>query len=250
MTASQGAGPGRRVLSGRVGLVLAAVLLLVGGTSVVWAATHQQTPPTPSAAEQAASPLSVRPSPPGPTPTPAAASPGASPVASAAPSPSARSTGLPASKPVSLRIPSIKVDSVVRPIGKNADGTIAVPQPGPDYDKAAWYRYSPTPGEPGPSIIEGHIDSAKNGPSVFFELGRVQPGQQVEVKRADGRVAVFEVTAVRSFAKDAFPTLEVYGNTAGAALRLITCGGTFDRGSGHYTDNIVVFADMVSVRAT
>jgi sortase (surface protein transpeptidase) len=120
-----------------------------------------------------------------------------------------------------------------------------VPRPGPLYDQAAWYRYSPTPGEIGPSVIIGHVDSAKRGPSVFFTLGALKPGQRIEVARADGTTAAFGIDSVESFPKNSFPTRAIYGDTDYAALRLITCGGSFDKATGNYRDNIVVFARLV-----
>lgn len=154
-------------------------------------------------------------------------------------------TVLPPSNPMKIEIPAIGVHSVVQHLGLNADGTLEVPAPGPRYDEPAWYRHSPTPGALGPSIISGHVDSAKKGPSVFFDLGDLEPGDSVMVTREDGIVANFEVEKVRRYPKDDFPTQLVYGNTDNAALRLITCGGTFDRSSGHYTDNVIVFGSLI-----
>jgi hypothetical protein len=80
---------------------------------------------------------------------------------------------------------------------------------------------------------------------VFFRLGDLRPGNRVSVTRRDGSIAAFEVTGVRRYPKDHFPTQLVYGNTNDAALRLITCGGSFDFSTGHYVDNVVVFATLV-----
>ncbi|MBW0105473.1 class F sortase [Pseudonocardia sp. KRD-291] len=154
--------------------------------------------------------------------------------------------GLPESAPTSLRIPAIKVASVVNSVGLNPDETMEVPAPGPLYDQAAWYRSSPTPGELGPSVIIGHVDSAANGPSVFYELGALKVGDRIEATRADGAVVEFAVDTVRSFPKDAFPQQTVYGNTPGPELRLITCGGPFDASAGSYRNNTVVFARQIS----
>lgn len=154
------------------------------------------------------------------------------------------------SKPVSIRIPAIGVSSPLQALGLNPDGTIAVPQPGPKYNEAAWFKDSPTPGELGPSVIEGHIDSASEGPSVFFKLGALKPGDQIDVALADGTTSVFTVTGVRQYSKTGFPTATVYGNTNFAALRLITCGGTFDHTSHHYLSNTVVFAELTSAHPT
>ena len=125
-------------------------------------------------------------------------------------------------------IPKLGVDSRVASVGLNPDRTMEVPAKGPLYDLAAWYRYSVTPGQQGPSVIIGHIDSAENGPSVFYRLGELAPGDTVTVTREDGRTVPFTVYATRSFAKDAFPTGEVYAGTPGPELRLITCSGSFD----------------------
>jgi hypothetical protein len=155
---------------------------------------------------------------------------------------------LPSSKPVALDIPAIGVHSALLYLGLTAQHTLQVPAPGPDYDKAGWYKYSSTPGSLGPAVIVGHVDSAALGPSVFFNLGDLRPGDEVRVIRADGVVAVFGVDGVRSYPKDDFPTQLVYGSTDHAALRLITCGGPFDQATGHYLDNIVVFASLVGSR--
>ncbi len=152
---------------------------------------------------------------------------------------------LPRSKPVSLDIPSIGVHSVVRHLGQADDGALEVPAPGPHYDEAAWYRYSPTPGSLGPAVMLGHVDSATDGPSVFFRLGELEPGDRVSITRADDSVAVFVVDQVRRYAKDDFPTELVYGDIDHAGLRILTCGGAFDDLAGHYEDNIVVFASLV-----
>jgi LPXTG-site transpeptidase (sortase) family protein len=218
--------PGRRLV-----LVVAVLLLLGGGTAVAVGLLGQVAdPPLPSAAQR---PESSRPVP----------EPGDAPVTS--PAPPTPSSG-PAAPPVAVRIPAIDVHSELLALGSNPDGTLQVPQPGPDYDRAAWFEGSPRPGEPGPAVIEGHVDSARNGPSVFYSLGALETGDRVEVARADGSTVAFEVYDARVVPKDDFPVLEVYGNTPGPELRLITCGGPFDRSAGHYEDNVVVFARQVA----
>ncbi len=147
------------------------------------------------------------------------------------------------SVPRELRIPAIGVTARLDDVALQPDGTIGVPQPGPDYDHPAWFSGSPTPGELGPSVIVGHVDSAVNGPSVFFRLGDLRPGNQIQVSRADGSTALFTVQAVRSYAKRHFPTQTVYGETSNSQLRLITCGGSLSA-AGHYENNTVVFADL------
>jgi LPXTG-site transpeptidase (sortase) family protein len=149
------------------------------------------------------------------------------------------------SRPTRITIPAIGVDTTVNPIGLNADGGLAVPQPGPHLNQAAWFENSPTPGQPGPAIIEGHVDSTE-GPSVFLKLGDVKPGDQVIVHRADGRVLTFHVDAVRDFLKTHFPTDLVYGgrDLGQPSLRLITCSD-FDSSIDHHIGNEVVFTHLV-----
>jgi Sortase domain len=147
---------------------------------------------------------------------------------------------LPRSEPVRLRIPSIGVDTALVRLGLDAAGVLEAPA---DFAVAGWFVHAPTPGELGPAIIAGHVDS-KRGPAVFFRLHRLVPGDEIQVERADGRTAVFRVVAVERHPKEAFPTAAVYGDTDRAALRLITCGGAFDRASGHYRENLVAFARL------
>lgn len=151
---------------------------------------------------------------------------------------------LPRSKPSRLRIPSIGVSSSLQHLGQATDGSLEVPAPGPRYNDAAWYRHSPTPGELGPAILLGHVDSAAEGPSVFFRLGELKPGDGVVVERADGSTARFTVDEVKRYPKEKFPTDLVYGDIDHAGLRILTCGGAFDDSTGHYLDNIVVFASL------
>jgi hypothetical protein len=172
----------------------------------------------------------------------------------AATSPTARGTAaattgpvLPAAVPTRLDIPAIGVSSEMHPLGLNPDHTVQVPPLGRE-SWAGWYRYSPSPGQLGPSIVLGHIDSAEYGPGVVFRLGALRRGDPITVTRADHTVAVFRVDRVVQYAKAHFPTAEVYGNTDHAALRLITCGGRFDPSVRSYEDNIVAYATLVSSR--
>lgn len=153
---------------------------------------------------------------------------------------------LQASAPVSLSIPALGVTSPMLTLGLNPDGTVQVPSLDDPDSKAGWYKGSPTPGSIGPAIVLGHIDSKKYGPGVFYKIGSLDPGQEVDVTRKDGTVAVFTVDGVRTYAKDQFPTKDVYGNIDHAGLRLITCGGTFDPNKGSYENNIVVYASLKS----
>jgi len=149
------------------------------------------------------------------------------------------------STPTNLTIPAIGVDTSLVRLGLNKDKTMQVPTAG---FPAGWYSGAPTPGQVGPAIIVGHINWAgKDG--VFVRLHELKPGDEVTITRADRTTAIFRVTQEQEIAKADFPTGAVYGNVDHSALRLITCGGAFDAKVGHYVDNIIVYADLVSTRA-
>lgn len=150
------------------------------------------------------------------------------------------------SLPVSVSIPSLNISSDLLVLGKDADGRVAVPE-GDDYNKAAWYKHSPSPGQVGASIIEGHVDYIGKGPAIFYELATISLGATIEVQRSDGSTAVFTVTEVDQYEKDSFPTHKVYFDDS-AALRLVTCGGAFNKASGEYDSNVVVFARLSNVK--
>jgi sortase (surface protein transpeptidase) len=147
---------------------------------------------------------------------------------------------------VRLDIPSIGVHtSRFVDLGQAADGSIEVPT---DFAATGFYTLGPTPGQFGPAVLAGHVDSHR-GPAVFYRLGALRPGATVAVGRRDGTTATFVVDKVAAYPKARFPTAEVYGNTTNRAeLRLITCGGSFDDRSGHYVDNVIAFAHLRSSR--
>jgi Sortase domain len=150
----------------------------------------------------------------------------------------------PVARPVALTIPLIGVSTQLIYLGLTSTGTLQVPP----LDMAAvagWYTGSPRPGAIGSAIIVGHIDNI-NGPGVFFRLDTLRRGDAIYVKRSDGTLVEFRVTAVQSYLKDHFPTEDVYGPVPDPELRLITCGGAFDYATGHYLSNIVVYAAEVS----
>jgi sortase (surface protein transpeptidase) len=146
---------------------------------------------------------------------------------------------------VALSVPAIEARTeAFIDLGVDPDGALQVP---PDAGTAGWFVHSPAPGETGPSVIAAHVDY-DGVPGVFVRLHEVAPGDEIAVRRADGTEAVFEAYRVERYPKTAFPTQQVYGNTDGAELRLITCGGVFDRSTGNYRDNVVAYARLVGVR--
>jgi len=152
---------------------------------------------------------------------------------------------LPFSVPAQLDVPSIHIKTPVIVVGKHADGSVAVP-PGSNFDKAAWYEYSPSPGQAGMSVIEGHVDYANKGPGVFFELGSIKKGNTVTIRREDAKAATFIIYKVAVYPKDQFPTNELYGPTNQPSLALITCGGQLDRRTGTYSSNTIAFGVLAS----
>jgi len=186
----------------------------------------------PAAVPQAPAPVAVPPAPAPPQPAP--------PPPGAAPAP-VRSVGaVPASRPLVVQIPRIGVDSEIVDLALNRDRTLQVP----DFGSAGWYVHAPTPGEVGPAIVAAHV-SSRRGPDVFARLAELVPGDEVRVRRQDGTTAVFRVDGIERVPKDAFPTDRVYGDIGHAGLRLITCGGGFNRSTGHFRDNVIVYASLV-----
>lgn len=175
----------------------------------------------------------------GETTSPGTPSPGSSVGADAVPAVGDPGRSVDSAKvPVRLEVSAIGVDVPLIRLGTNADGTLEVPA---DYQEVGWFSGSAAPGDTGPAIIAGHVDST-DGPAPFFELRELGAGDEVVVTGADGQRRTFTVDGVEQYPKDAFPTAAVYGPAPGPVLRLITCGGSFDRSVGHYRDNVVVFA--------
>ena len=195
--------------------------------------------------------------------TTTAESPGNAPVASSSPSsvappqppspseaPSSSAADVPpdalamdASKPVSFAIPALDRQSGIIETGLREDNTLEVP---PEHEgaPASWYNGSPTPGEPGPSVLLGHVNSTADESGVFYNLEALKPGDRITVDREDGSTAIFEVYKSEVYPKNEFPTKAVYFPVEGAELRLITCDG-FTSSSGEFEDNLVVYAKLV-----
>ena len=229
-TGRTGTGSGRR--GGRrasaAATALLPALLFSAGCSAAGTDTANSGPllaPTPTAPAQVSS-LPASPLPPSSSPSPASPAP------------------LPASVPATLAIPAIDARSTIIRLGLDDQGALEVP-PGAPGSPAGWYEHSPTPGELGPAVFLGHVNAEGGGPGIFANLRRLAAGDRIEVAREDGSTAVFTVRGAEQYAKDAFPTQKVYGNTAGPELRLITCDG-YDPRTGHFDDNYVVYAALDS----
>jgi LPXTG-site transpeptidase (sortase) family protein len=146
-----------------------------------------------------------------------------------------------AAPPRRISIPAIGVDAPVIALGLNADGTLQTPR---QWGDTGWYKPGPEPGERGAAVIAGHVDST-TGPAVFYRLRAVRAGDEISIRRGDGSVVRFRVQRVERWPKSDFPTRRVYGPTHGAVLRLVTCAGNFNRSTGHYVDNTIVYASRI-----
>lgn len=159
---------------------------------------------------------------------------------------------LPAATPLPvlhLRIPEIGVDQPLEPLGRDQDGRLAPPAV-TEPMTAGWYQAAPVPGDRGPAILAGHVSGRPPGvdrsvPGVFAHLKQLTPGDTIQVDR-DGQTLRFAIYRVGTFNKREFPTADVYGDTTGPELRLITCGGVFNPDAHSYASNVVVWARMVA----
>ncbi len=206
----------------------ALVLLLIGAGLIAVGLRGQQTAPF------------------GQTATPQTATPQTAATSAASgtgPTPSvARSAAVARSVPVALRIPAIGVAVSLSELGLNPDRTVQVPT---NFQEPGWFRLGPSPGQMGSAVILGHVDD-HTGPAVFFRLGSLRAGDKVEVSLANGIVAHFVVKTVATYPKEQFPARQVYASHGYSALQLVTCGGEFDRSSGHYLSNVVAYTSLVA----
>jgi hypothetical protein len=153
-----------------------------------------------------------------------------------------RRVDLHAARPTRVQIGAIGVSAPVVPLGLAADGSMETPK---RFSDAGWYSLGARPGEPGPAVIAGHVDS-KTGPAIFYRLGELHRGDMVRIVRADGSAVRFRVEGLERWPKTRFPTRRVFGPTRAPTLRLVTCSGAFDSSTGHYLDNTIVYAVRVS----
>ena len=210
-------GGGRGARGAALGLGLAAVLVLTG------CATGQAEPvsSSPPGSEASGAPSSPAP--------PATSSP-----ATPAPAPA---VGVGA-EPARVAVPAIELDEPLIDLGIDSTGAMEVPV---DADEVGWFTGGGRPGGRGPTVVAAHVDST-SGPAVFFRLSELVPGDEVTVTTVEGTVVRYVVDEVVDVPKAEFPTARVFGAQPTDQLRLITCGGVFDPGSGHYDQNRVVFA--------
>jgi Sortase domain len=220
----------------RIAALLAAVLVvpLVGGCaagSATVPASQRAVAQAPDRAADAVAAVRARPDRPGRQ---------SRPRLEVSPFPTQVTVPGPPAEPALLRIAAIGVETRLVPLGLDAGGDLQVPE---EFGRAGWYTGGPTPGEQGPAVIAGHVDS-RSGPAVFYRLRELAPGDVVRVRRADGTTLRFTVEGVHQYPKAALPRAAVFGPVPYPALRLVTCGGTFDHRRRSYRDNLVVDARL------
>ncbi|TDB79425.1 class F sortase [Micromonospora sp. KC721] len=250
---------GRHGLPWRAAGLVLVVLLMLTGAGLIGLAARTPEPVQAPQPDPAAAPPFLR----SPTPERADASPDADPPTDSAvqepatweradgrpaanrPSPTPKAIGMPRSQPTRVRIPRIGVDASTTPLGLDKNQQIAVPPA----KLAGWYKLGPSPGEPGTAVLVGHLDARSTGPAVFFRLGALKPGDTIDVLRQDGTTARFIVDGVARYPKKSVPADLVYQHNGTPQLRLITCGGDYDKKAKSYKDNTVVFATLATQRA-
>ncbi|MEV0583662.1 class F sortase [Nonomuraea sp. NPDC050310] len=144
-------------------------------------------------------------------------------------------------RPLRVLVPAVKVDAPVLAVNSGDKGRLQAPPLG-EANLAGWDRQSPVPGQPGASVLVGHLDT-KTGPAVFARLRQVKPGDTLAVLRSDDRVVVFRATGTEQIGKAAFPVHKVFAGSAAPAIRLVTCGGRYDHARHSYEDNLIVYGE-------
>ncbi len=144
--------------------------------------------------------------------------------------------------PIAIDVPAAAVSAPIDPIGIDTGRQLEVPQ---DYSRVGWWSGGAAPGEQGPAVLVGHLDDTA-GAAVFYDLDKLNPGDEIHVTRSDDTIATFMVERIESFPKTMFPTADVYGSADASSLRLVTCYGSFDQAQRSYQDNLIVYANLMT----
>jgi sortase (surface protein transpeptidase) len=142
-----------------------------------------------------------------------------------------------------LLIPAIGVNAPIEPIGVLPDGTLAIPTQDP-WNDVGWYNAGPHPAEQGSAVINGHLDRPGGSPAVFWHLGTLHIGDAVIVVDAQGKTLHFHVTRIMFYAPQAAPVQDIFGNTAGSYLNLMTCAGVWIPSEHQTSLRLVVYTSL------
>lgn len=143
--------------------------------------------------------------------------------------------------PANLKIPKIGVDAPVEPVGLDRDGKMGVPS---NADLVGWYKLGVKPGERGNAVFAGHLDTVTGAPAVFYNLSKLEVGDEIISTDISGRQYVFKVTDKQTYLYNSFPLQDIFGDSQDIALNLITCAGVFDQISSNYNQRIVIFSKL------
>jgi hypothetical protein len=154
----------------------------------------------------------------------------------------------------SLVIPSLGVDAPLVPTGATGaveTASLTIPT---DVNTVAWWdgtvrqgahtvqENAPQPGQPGVALIAGHIDSATAGPGALYDLKDLTVGATVQIRDSNGHASSWTVSAPPETALKTELPPALWVTTGPPKLALVTCGGPFDAATGHYRDNVIVWA--------
>lgn len=148
--------------------------------------------------------------------------------------------------PTRVAMAERRIDAPLVAVGLEPSGAMQLPA---DVREVGWYEPGVVPGAGGTAVLAGHVDARTQGPGALFELRRSVPGELLEITHADGSTTTWRVTARTAYAKDELPIADIFTRFGPSRLAVITCGGRFDAATGHYDDNVVVYAEPVADEA-
>ncbi len=152
-----------------------------------------------------------------------------------------------AATPARLLIPALGIDAPIEAVGQDENGLMAAPG---SVNAVGWYSIGAQPGESGNAVMAGHLDDFKGRPAVFWELDKLQPGDEVVVRFGDEDEVRFEVIAVEEYDADAAPLVRIFGVDFERDLNLITCAGVWDAENNLYERRVVVYTRLVRESAS
>jgi LPXTG-site transpeptidase (sortase) family protein len=160
----------------------------------------------------------------------------------ASPTPIPTPTYIP-SAPLSVSIPKINLSAVIEPVGLDKDGKMDVPTKDED---VAWYSLGYKPGEKGSAVLAGHLDTQSGAPAVFWNLDKLENGDEIFVTDEKNKTIKFVVYNKQKFIYNQVPLDEIFASQGEATLNLITCGGSFNQAARNYTHRTIVFTKQAS----
>ncbi|HUQ85099.1 MAG TPA: class F sortase [Candidatus Limnocylindrales bacterium] len=146
-----------------------------------------------------------------------------------------------AGMPKRLAIPKIKIDTAVEAAGLDEQKKPILPD---DPDNVVWYSLGTRPGNKGSAVISGHFDKVNGSPAVFWDLKKLDAGDEISVTDADGNEFSYSVIKKVEYEFDKVPLQEIYAATSDKSLlNLITCSGTWNNKTKLYSTRTVVYAE-------